>query len=133
MTNIYTWHNPDNTTIGEFAGTADADDDTIDNTHAFVTTVNAAGLCGVNDWRMPTREELHSLVDYSITSLGPTIDKTYFPNTVSSPFSPFWSSSSDTRRTVEAWNINFGIGGKGNVFIADKGFSHSVRLVRNGQ
>jgi CRP-like cAMP-binding protein len=31
-----------------------------------VATVNAAGLCGANDWRLPSRLMLHSLVDYGI-------------------------------------------------------------------
>lgn len=49
------------------------------NTQAYVARVNAAGWCGHNDWRLPTREELRSIVDYS--RYNPAIDKTYFPNT----------------------------------------------------
>ena len=35
------------------------------DTSEIVNQVNAAGLCGHNDWRLPTRQELIGLVDYS--------------------------------------------------------------------
>jgi hypothetical protein len=45
---------------------------------------------GLTDWRLPSRYELQSLVDYG-TSSHPAIDRTAFPAT---PSAPFWSSSS---------------------------------------
>jgi hypothetical protein len=51
------------------------------NTQAYVAAVNAAGLCGANDWRLPTKRELQQLVDYGIPYPGPTIDTVYFVNT----------------------------------------------------
>ena len=47
------------------------------DTAKFVADVNAAGLCGAGDWRLPTREELRSIVDYS--RYDPAIDTAWFP------------------------------------------------------
>ncbi|CAK0760484.1 hypothetical protein CCP3SC5AM1_2860002 [Gammaproteobacteria bacterium] len=57
---------------------------------SFVTAVNAVGLCGFNDWRLPTIKELTGIVHYSSPGSDPTIDLTYFPNT---PASGIWSAS----------------------------------------
>ncbi|NWF76199.1 MAG: DUF1566 domain-containing protein [Nitrospirae bacterium] len=38
-------------------------------------------LGGHSDWRLPTKKELVTIVDYSIPYPGPTINTTYFPNT----------------------------------------------------
>ena len=48
------------------------------------TSQNVCGslnLGGYSDWRLPTKKELMSIVDYSIPYPGPTINTTYFPNT----------------------------------------------------
>jgi hypothetical protein len=44
----------------------------------------------VGGWRLPTRLELVSLVDFTIAPPGPTINQTYFPD---APAAPFWTSS----------------------------------------
>src|SRR5665647_969524 len=55
------------------------------DTTKFVADVNAAGLCGVNDWRMPTAKEIEGLVDYGINlnvnPAVPAIYPTYFSDT----------------------------------------------------
>lgn len=58
---------------------------------AYVAAVNATGLCGANDWRMPTRIELESLLDFSVRYPGARIDTQWFPN---SPATLHWSSTS---------------------------------------
>jgi hypothetical protein len=59
------------------------------DTEKFVAAVNAAGLCGASDWRLPGREELRSLVvgkDGGFLYLG---DPTFFPN----PPGSHWTST----------------------------------------
>jgi hypothetical protein len=96
---------------------------------AYVATVNGLGLCGFGDWRLPTVEELHGLVDYGVAFPGPTIDAGYFPNT---RVGNFWSSSPVAGDSSRAWHVNF-----------NNGFVHwnllrvfpsaAVRLVRASQ
>jgi hypothetical protein len=43
-----------------------------------VDGTNTENLCGGNNWRVPTAEELDSIVDLSIIKL--TIDSDYFPD-----------------------------------------------------
>jgi PKD repeat protein len=54
-------------------------DNTAGDASAYVAAVNAAGLCGPGVWRLPTADELLTLMDYG--SYGLKIDATWFPNT----------------------------------------------------
>jgi len=93
---------------------------------AFVNTVNAAGLCGANNWRLPTRAELQGLVDYGV-STGPRIDTVWFPNT---SVRYHWSSDGNAINASSAWVVYFGIGGVSN---GSRYGDFAVRLVRAGQ
>jgi len=55
-------------------------------------------------WRLPTRLELISLVDFTVASPGPTIDPAAFPNT---PTEAFWTSSPLAGVCSAAWFVNF--------------------------
>ncbi len=94
---------------------------------AYATSVNAAGLCGASDWRLPTRRELMSLVDYSVAYPGPTIDTAWFPNTQQNAF---WSSSPSAGYSGYAWYVYFYDGFVGSNY---RGRNYAVRLVRSGQ
>jgi hypothetical protein len=59
-------------------------------------------------WRLPTRIELVSLVDY--TRQSPAIDVTAFPGT---PSAGFWSSSPSTDSPNAAWGVDFTDGQSG--------------------
>jgi hypothetical protein len=117
----YTWYNTNNSTNGGAVGT----DNGGANTQAFVASVNSVGLCGATNWRLPNKNELVSIVDFSASQ--PAIDSEYFPNTISSWY---WSSSPDAYSSGNAWVVNFGDGGDSR---NGKSSDSYVRLVRGGQ
>lgn len=92
------------------------------NTKAFVNRVNQQGFCGANNWRLPTREELHSLVSYD---LNPRIDSNFFPNTQANYY---WTSVPYAYLNKHVWAINFQAGG-GSPW--EKHYNYPVRLVHN--
>lgn len=47
----------------------------------FVTQVNAIGLCGYSDWRLPSVDELQQIVDYGQNLYLYSIDTNWFSNT----------------------------------------------------
>ena len=61
----YSWYNPDATTNGGWAGTADGGDNCFNtarcDTQSYVADVNAQGLCGAHDWRLSDPRELISI------------------------------------------------------------------------
>jgi hypothetical protein len=83
-------------------------------------------LGGSTDWRLPTKMELLGIVDYALASPGPTINLSYFPNTMASNF---WSSSTPPATPGNAWGVHFN-SGFANSF--SKGDIDSVRCVRGG-
>jgi hypothetical protein len=117
----YTWYNTDADTNGGANGAINGGE----NTQAFVASVNSVGLCGTNDWRLPNKNELSSIVDFSIDDKA--IDSDYFPNTKNLMY---WSSSSLAFNNGKAWAVYFGYGFD---FYRDKSDGYHVRLVRGGQ
>jgi len=107
-----------------------------------------------NDWRLPTRTELHSIVDCSHARLGfkladdgniqvkngvpqngkclgkyqkPTIDLTVFPDTLPGLY---WSYSYNARTNYSAWAISFGSGYQYNYNTSNLGLIRLVRKVK---
>jgi hypothetical protein len=127
----YTWYNSTAATNGGSAGNEGAQgystcrgvaDETKCNTQSYVAAVNAVGLCGKKDWRMPTVDELRNLAHTGRTA----IDADYFPNT-SPEFA--WSSSPSAGYTDHAWAVYIAHGGDD---ILNKNGTVRVRLVRSG-
>lgn len=122
------------------------------NAFGFVLDVNSDKLCGKNDWRLPSKKELNTLLYCSdgkynlnvdnqssedficssntwdkVMTSQPIINTDYFPNTVANAF---WSSSflDSVDGFLFQWVVDFGNGynGRGN-----EPYKAAVRLVRN--
>jgi hypothetical protein len=78
---------------------------------------------GYTDWRLPNRNELHSLVDFS--RYDPAIDPVF-----ASVSSVYWSSTANAYVTDFAWRVGFNVGGVGDFLMSDSVY---VRAVRAGQ
>ena len=96
----------------------------ITNSIGYRDSVRTSNLCGYNDWRIPTKEELQGIL---ASSGSPTIDTTWFPNT---PATGYWTSSPLVNANG-AWYVDFIIG-----FVSssnNRGQSGAIRLVRASQ
>lgn len=89
-----------------------------DNAVTYCENLNYGGH---DDWRLPTLQELLSIVDNS--KYQPSIDETYFPNT---PKSDFWSSYNHVNSGY-AWRVDFENGVVGET---GKNNKYYVRCVR---
>ncbi|WP_045213642.1 DUF1566 domain-containing protein [Desulfonatronovibrio magnus] len=82
---------------------------------------------GYSDWRLPNRNELHSLVDY--TQINMTIDPVF-----ASVSSSYWSSTTNAYHPLDthrAWLVNFR-NGQVDLY-SSKSASFYVRAVRAGK
>jgi hypothetical protein len=87
---------------------------------AYCPTLN---LAGHSDWRLPSRIELVSIVDFGVTS-GATINATYFPST---PASWFWSSSPLVGSSSYACSVSFNDGSADCSAVSSASYVRCVR------
>jgi len=123
----YSWYNASGINDGGTAGVPDGGDCsgvTACDTGIYLDAVNAAGLCGFDDWRVPTRRELLSLMHFGAAS-PPYIDTGYFVNTVTGPY---WSASPGP--LADAAFVAFSDIGAG---WAERSSAYALRLVRGGE
>jgi hypothetical protein len=91
-------------------------------TGAYTTIVNDMNLCGFSDWRLPSMEELHGLVNFGVIA-GPRIGSA-FPNTQEALY---WTATDSADDSDFAWAVRFDTGVA--VTVAKSSQRH-VRLVR---
>lgn len=73
------------------------------DTEALVAAVNARGLCGYHDWRLPSRDEALSLLDRTRVATGMTLDPGYFPHAVAGEY---WTASTFRYHPPGAWTVD---------------------------
>ena len=97
------------------------------DTAGYARAMNALRLCGHSDWRLPTKAELETLVQFNGDGRQATINRAYFPEAVPSWY---WTASEHPLRDDYAWYILFHNG----VALNDlKERPKHIRLVRGEQ
>jgi len=118
----------------------DNDDGTITDTHTglmwqketlfgqswekALETCHKLDLAGYSDWRLPGKEVLRSIVDY--TQYAASLNKDIFPQSASSSY---WTSTTDQQQMDRAWCIHFQYG---EDLSRSKNQLYAVRAVRGG-
>lgn len=143
-THTYTWFSSDSSTngslgsgaMGTSSGGVCASSGRCD-TEKYVADVNAQGLCGHRDWRMPSKEELFSIA--ALDRAMPSIDINYFPDTI---VGNYWTGAPGlTGLDMKFWYVSFLFGYVYNGNSSDAirfgdgtgRETYSVRLVRGGR
>lgn len=127
-TQLFSWYFEENT--GGFNGNINADSDACNvanaqcNTQDYLEQVNAQGLCGFFDWRLPSPTELQSILHYGKVA-SVLVDEAYFPfldlsltGSVETAELWYWTSqpSADgisNDQAQNAWAIDFASGEDG--------------------
>jgi hypothetical protein len=124
------YHNLDSTQSPQKGDThypSESDIAAINNSVGYKNAVNAMQLCGFSDWRIPTAQELETLVDLGTG----TLNTTWFPN--SNFARPYWTSTAHVVDASSAWGVYFNDGAAGGISTLDR-YTNALplRLVRSG-
>lgn len=124
INHTYSWYDSDQNTNGGWAGKANAGVCTGSDcdTESYVKAINAEQLCGYSDWYLPSRYELNTIVDTSVPYPGPTLPKSFFPESLPGKY---WTDTTFKTRRAGAWIWNFDTGSDS---VVEKSEAHSVRL-----
>ena len=105
----YSWYHSDASLGMEENGGHCVDNNNCD-TEKYIAAVNAARLCGHSNWRLPSQQELLSIINYGSTQ-APLLDSNFFPNTGQTQ--SYWSSQHLPRFNRSRF-VNFATGITGN-------------------
>jgi len=122
--NTYTWYQENGKVNGGEAGLQHGGkcEGSACDTQSYIEAINKMGLCGANDWRLPTKRELLSIVDNS--RFKPAIDERLFPMALPTNY---WSSSPYPDISTLAWQVYFLYG---EASPSKKSEMNHIRLVR---
>ena len=123
----YSWFDANSSRNGAEPGLQNTDDcnGIACNTQAYIDALNSMAYCGSSRWRLPTVNELMSLV--VTTNLDLVVDTNYFPNTKNDQY---WSNQTYAPVRLRAWYLYFSDGSTGSTI---KEAPNYVRLVAEGE
>ena len=105
--NTYYWYDSSSTSWPTCTGTLSDTD-----TAVFISALNTFKFGGYSDWRLPTINELATIVNFGNTYPGPAIDSAYFPNTQANNFcssnSVTYADTGINGEIYEAYTMDFG-------------------------
>lgn len=102
------------------------------NPSTMYTWADAAAYCttltigGHDDWRLPTRIELVSIVDEGVAPPGPAINTTAFPGTPAVN-TGFWSATPVASAPTTAYQVGFYYGNEISLGVTTQGYVRCVR------
>jgi hypothetical protein len=144
---LFTWFNSNEIKNGGVSGTKNSDTNqtcdgfsgtdstTYCNTEAFISRVNTEGLCSFADWRLPTAEELLSLMSYdkekdtSGDDGTAMIDRKFFEYTLTRTLG-YLTSQTDPVSSTKTIAVDFS---QGRYLPISKSNPFYIRLVRDSQ
>lgn len=98
-----------------------------DDWNSLLNAANKEKLCGFDDWRVPTIDELKTLV--TNTAIKPVINPEIFPLTLAVPY---WSISTYQHYPEHAQTVDFATGAS-NYYNGFRGDHLPLRLVRSNK